>query len=104
MTPPSTTPHPLLRVTQDHPSLITGSVGGGAKSNNHSQLSRAVPDMVVVSLERLDVASDTLIADSSQRSRPALLVPLSDGADDTLLRLCEVPLTTAAELARLARI
>ena len=68
------------------------------------RLPRAVHGSVGDSVETLVAATDALIAESSPQRRPASLDSLGVGLHDTLLRLCEAPLTTAGELAQLNRV
>ncbi|MDE2987453.1 MAG: replication-relaxation family protein [Chloroflexota bacterium] len=68
------------------------------------RLPRSVLDSVGGSVEALEAATRRLTAESSPRGRPAPHVALRDTLHDALLHLCEAPLTTASELARLNRI
>ena len=68
------------------------------------RLPRAVLNSVGDSVEALVAATDSLFAESSPGSRPASNNPLGDGLHDALLHLCEAPLATADELARLIRV
>ena len=68
------------------------------------RLPRAVLDSVGGSVEALEAATRMLIAESAPRSRGPSTRSLSDELHDGLLHLCEAPLTTAGELARLRRV
>ena len=68
------------------------------------RLPRAVLDSAGESVEALEAATRALIAESASRSRPQPTHSLSDELHDALLQLCEAPLTTAGELARLRRV
>lgn len=65
---------------------------------------RAVLDSVGNSVEALEAATRTLIAEPSSGSRPTPTRLLSDELRDTLLRLSRAPLATVGELARLDRV
>ena len=72
-------------------------------------LPRAVLGSVDDSVDALAAATDSLIAESSPQSRPAAAgspgaLGVSGGLRNALLGLCEAPLTTAGELARLTRV
>ncbi|MDE0101196.1 MAG: replication-relaxation family protein [Bryobacterales bacterium] len=68
------------------------------------RLPRAVLDSVGGSVEALEASTRTLIAESASRSRAPSTRFLSNELHDALLQLCEAPLTTADELARLKRV
>ena len=68
------------------------------------RLPRAVVDSVGSSVEALETATRALIAEPPSRSRTPSTRSLSDELHDALLHLCEVPLATAGELARLRRV
>lgn len=68
------------------------------------RLPRAVLDSVGGSVEALEAATRALIAEPPSRSRPLPSRSLSNELHDALLHLCEAPLTTASELARLKRV
>ena len=68
------------------------------------RLPRAVLGSVGDSVGALAAATDLLLAESSPRSRLQPPGILSGGLRTALLGLCEAPLTTAGELARLTRV
>ena len=71
------------------------------------RLPRAVLGSVGDSVEALAAATDSLLVESSPRSRPAATdspSALSGSLRTALLGLCEAPLTTAGELAQLSRV
>ena len=65
---------------------------------------RTVLDSADGSVEALEAATRTLIDEPPSRSRTPPIRSLSDKLHDALLLLCEAPLTTARELARLRRV
>lgn len=67
-------------------------------------LPRAVLDTVGHNAEALEAATQALIAEPPSRGRTPPSRSLSDELHDALLHLCEAPLTTAGELARLRRV
>lgn len=62
---------------------------------------RTVLDSASGSVEALEAAARTLIDEPPSRSRTPPIPSFSCELHDALLRLCEAPLTTARELARL---
>ena len=68
------------------------------------RLPRAVLDGVGGSVEALEAATRALIDAPVSRSRPPPTHSLSDELHDALLQLCEAPLATVGELARLRRV
>ena len=68
------------------------------------RLPRAVLDSVGGSVEVLEAATRALMAESSLRSRLPPARSFTDEVHDALLYLCEAPLTTAGELARIRRV
>ncbi|MYB77497.1 MAG: MarR family transcriptional regulator, partial [Chloroflexi bacterium] len=68
------------------------------------RLPRAVLDSVGGSVQALEAATRTLMAEPASRSRAPFNRSLSEELHDALLYLCEAPLTTAGELARLRRV
>ncbi len=64
----------------------------------------AVLDSVGGRVEALEAATRALIAKPPSRSRAPSARSLSNELHDALLHLCEAPLTTAGELARLRRV
>ncbi len=68
------------------------------------RLPRAVLDRVGGSVEALEAATRALIDAPVSRSRTPPTHSLSDELHDALLHLCEAPLATVGELARLRRV